>query len=42
MYVKSISRRHRQAINKFKTKVAFDMNFKLQSEKERKNNERKN
>ena len=25
MYVKSISRKHRQAINKFKNKVAFDL-----------------
>jgi|TARA_R110002020_G_C16052682_1_gene754733 hypothetical protein len=43
MYVKSISRKHRQAINRFKNKIALDMLIKSESKKkERTKNERKN
>jgi hypothetical protein len=43
MYVKSISRKHRQAINRFKNKIALDMLIKSEpKKKERTKNERKN
>lgn len=43
MYVKSISRKHRQAINRFKNKIALDMLIKSESKKKESNkNDRKN
>ena len=33
MYVKSISRKHRQAINRFKNKIALDMLIKSEPKK---------